>query len=138
MLAINGTTCSAVWHRPAESRICTQKVVQYLMGFKDAKKKFIRALKDGEIQHESRDWGKNWLAEDRIGLEEAVSILSQAQGQDSPGPTLHHFLADVEVWVFKPRHNNERWYIKGYLLEEELHILELHLISFHPSESSQP
>ena len=35
------------------------------MGFKDAKIKFIRALKDGEIQHESRDWGKNWLAEDR-------------------------------------------------------------------------
>ena len=108
------------------------------MGFKDAKKKFIRALKNGEIQHESRDWGKNWLAEDRIGLEEAVSILSQSRGQDSPGPTRHHFLTDVEVWIFNPRHNNERWYIKGYLLEEELHILELHLISFHPSESSQP
>ena len=29
----------------------------------------------------------------------------------------------------KPRHNNEKWYIKGYLREEELHILELHWIT---------
>ena len=107
------------------------------MGFKDAKQKFLQALKSGEIQHESRDWGKNWLAEDRISLEEAISILSQARGQDSPNPTRHHFEPDIEVWIFKPRYNNERWYIKGYWLEGELHILELHLISFHPSERPQ-
>jgi hypothetical protein len=107
------------------------------MGFKDAKRKFLQALKDGEIQHESREWGKNWLAEEQISLDEAISIFSQARGQDSPDSTRHHFDPDVEVWVFKPRYHGERWYIKGYLLEGELHILELHLISFHPSEGSQ-
>ena len=105
------------------------------MGFKDAKEKFLQGLRDGVIQHESREWGKNWVLEERISLEEAIDILSQARGQDCPKPTSHHFDSEIEVWVFKPRYNNDRWYVKGYWLEEELHLLELYLISFHPSES---
>ena len=107
------------------------------MGFKNAKKKFIEALKSGDIHHEARlAWGKNWIAEKRISEEEAISIISQARGQDSPEPTPHHFDPSVEVWIFKPLYKNERWYVKGYWYEEELHIVELYFISFHPSQGT--
>lgn len=106
------------------------------MGFKDAKQLFISAIRADEVQHEHRSaWGKNWLADKRISNDEAADIVAQARGQDTPPPTPHHFLANVEVWVFKPLYNNERWYVKGYWIGDELHLVELFLISFHPSES---
>lgn len=105
------------------------------MGFKRAKEKFVQALKTGSVQHETRVWGKNWVSEERISLEEAASIVAQARGQDCPKPTPHHFDPQIEVWVFKPWYNKKRWYVKGYWLDAELHLVELYLISFHPSES---
>ncbi|MFA5506737.1 MAG: hypothetical protein WC314_27560 [Vulcanimicrobiota bacterium] len=107
------------------------------MGFKVAKRIFISAIAADEVQHEHRSaWGKNWLADKQISNEEAASIVFHARGQDTPPPTPHHFLPDVEVWVFKPLYKNERWYVKGYWIEDELHLVELFLISFHPSETS--
>lgn len=107
------------------------------MGFKDAKRIFISAIEADRVQHEYRTaWDKNWLADKRLSIEEAVSIVSQARGQDTQHPTPHHFIPGVEVWVFKPIYNNERWYVKGYWIEDELHLVELYLISFHPFESN--
>lgn len=42
--------------------------------------------------------------------------------------------SSIEVWILKPLREGVRWYVKGFLLEEELHLVELHLLSFHPSE----
>lgn len=107
------------------------------MGFKDAKRIFISAIAADEVQHERRTaWGKNWLADKQLSNEQAASIVSQTRGQDASPPTPHHYLPGVEVWVFKPLYNNERWYVKGYWTEDELHLVELYLISFHPSESN--
>jgi hypothetical protein len=37
------------------------------------------------------------------------------------------------LWVFKPQHERQRWYVKGYLVGDEIHLIELRLMSFHPS-----
>lgn len=76
---------------------------------------------------------KNFIADQQISLEQAADIVARTKGGDASSSS-HHFLSAVEVWVFKPVSKAVRWYVKGYLLEGELHIIELHLISFHPSE----
>ncbi len=107
------------------------------MGFKDAKKIFLTAIERDAVVHDYRHSDdKNWLARNLISSEQAVRILSQARGQDTPSPSPHHFLPGVDIWVFKPLYQNERWYVKGYCIDGELHLVELHLISFHPSERS--
>ena len=106
------------------------------MGFKEAKRAFLQALVDDNIIHEYRTIEeKNWIASQQISLEEAREILGSVRGNQAECGR-HHFLA-VEIWVFKPIHSQQRWYVKGYLIEGTLHVMELHLMSFHPSERSQ-
>lgn len=103
------------------------------MGFKEAKRAFLQALGEDNIVHEYREIEeKNWIANQQISLDQAQKILGNLRGNQAESGR-HHFLA-VEVWVFKPVHNEQRWYVKGYLIEGTLHVMELHLISFHPSE----
>lgn len=105
------------------------------MGFRDAKRDFIEALKDGRISHETRSGqaDKNWIFSGRLDLAEAADIVAATRGnQASSSP--NHLNPDVEVWIFKPTYKGDCWYVKGYLKDEEFQIVELRLLSFHPSE----
>ncbi len=105
------------------------------MGFKRAKQNFLEAFRDGRVVHETRasQAEKNWVSSGEVSLERAHEILSCARGQD--GRSDRHDLDDsLEVWIFKPLWQAQRWYVKGFLLDGEIHLVELHLISFHPSE----
>lgn len=108
------------------------------MGFRETKRDFVEALKDGRVSHESRAGQdeKNWIVSGRLGLEEAADIVSATRGsQASSSP--HHLSPDIEVWVFKPTCKGDRWYVKGYLKGSEFQLVELRLLSFHPSETGQ-
>ena len=104
------------------------------MGFKDAKRAFLRALEEDDVIHDQRSIEeKNWIANNKLTLARAREILVCARG-DQASCSPHHFLVGTDVWIFKPVHDGQQWYVKGYLLEGVLHVLELHLVSFHPSE----
>lgn len=104
------------------------------MGFKEAKRLFLDAIAQDNIIHEIRSSEeRNWIATNQIGLEEAHAILVTVRGNQAQCRP-HHFLSDVEVWIFQPTHCGQRWYVKGFLAEGVLHVIEVHLISFHPSE----
>lgn len=105
------------------------------MGFRDAKRGFIEAMKCSRVAHETRasQGDKNWISSGQVSLEAAVEIVSSTRG-DQASAGAHHFDPSIEVWVFKPIHEGERWYVKGYLKGEDIHIVELRLLSFHPSE----
>ncbi len=107
------------------------------MGFKDAKRQFLEALREQRVSHEQRatQSERNWVASGRVSLDEAHAILSAARGGDSESAA-HHLDPGIEIWIFKPKYEAKRWYVKGYLIDEEFHLVELRLMSFHPSERS--
>ena len=105
------------------------------MGFNEAKRLFLEAFSSQRVVHEmrsSRDV-KNWVSSGRISYEMGYEIISATRGSDSSkGP--HHFDPSIELWTFKPTFQGRRWYIKGYLEGDEIRLVELRLLSFHPSE----
>lgn len=108
------------------------------MGFREAKRDFVDALKDGRVSHESRAGQdeKNWILSGRLDLEEAADIVSATRGnQASSSP--HHLSPDIEVWVLKPTYGGDRWYVKGHLKGDDFQLVELRLLSFHPTERDQ-
>ena len=48
------------------------------MGFRETKRDFVEALKDGRVSHESRSGQdeKNWIVSGRLGLEVAADIVN--------------------------------------------------------------
>jgi hypothetical protein len=95
---------------------------------------FLRAIAEDSIIHEVRSAEeKNWIATNQISLDEAHAIVMSVKGNQAQSRP-HHFLQNVEIWIFQPNHGGQRWYVKGFLVAGVLHVIELHLISFHPSE----
>lgn len=105
------------------------------MGFKKVKSAFLTALENNSLTHETRTsiGEKNWIASGRLSTEEARAIVALTTGNQA-NSSQHHFDPNIDVWVFKPTHQGQRWYVKGYLDGDELRLVELRLISFHPSE----
>ena len=90
------------------------------LGFKEARRKAIAALKNRDIQFEPRSAldGKNLLATGEVLPEFVIELLQCCRGghyQSRP----HHFDRSVEVHIFRPRHGGEAWYIKLYFVECE-------------------
>ena len=94
----------------------------------------MEALACGRLEHETRSAQdeKNWIVSGRISLEDACSIVAATRGTDAQ-VVAHHFDPDIELWVFKPQYERQRWYIKGYLVGDEIHLIELRLMSLHPT-----
>jgi hypothetical protein len=105
------------------------------MGFREAKRDFLEALKNGRVSHESRAGqdDKNWILSGQIDHEEAADIVNATRGNQA-GSSPHHLSPDIEVWIFKPTYKGDRWYVKGYLKGSDFQLVELRLLSFHPSE----
>ena len=105
------------------------------MGFREAKRDFLEALKNGRVSHEIRAGqdDKNWILSGQIDHEEAPDIVNATRGNQA-GSSPHHLSPDIEVWIFKPTYKGDRWYVKGYLKGSDFQLVELRLLSFHPSE----
>ena len=99
------------------------------MGFKEDKQTILAALLSGSYLHEPRMFQaeKNWLSTGDLTKEQALEVLSKVVGREAEF-SLHHFDANLKVWVFKPEWGNQRWYIKCYMDDGTLTF-----ISFHPS-----
>lgn len=89
------------------------------MGFKEARKTFIIALKEGRYSHEVRDVlaEKNLLAIGDIDADLVIRLLRRTRG-DQYEATPHHWDRAVTVHLFRPIHQGERWYVKAYFVED--------------------
>jgi hypothetical protein len=103
------------------------------VGFKDARRDAIAALKEGRVQHAARDSidEKNLLLAGDVTSEEVVKLLSACIGtQHEASP--HHQDKSVEVHVFRPEASirdgtpRERWYIKLYFIEPDAVFISVH------------
>lgn len=90
------------------------------MGFNEAARLTIEALRDGRFQHEPRPLasGKNLLASGGISVDDVIRLIRRCPGaryEASP----HHDDPTQEVNVFQPTSGGTRWYIKSYLVETD-------------------
>ena len=93
------------------------------MGFKDAKRKVLKALAEGTYQHEARDQidVKNELSTGDVTADDLRALIGRCNGTHhtfSP----HHADASVDVHVLR----RDGWYIKFYFLEEEAVFISVH------------
>jgi hypothetical protein len=94
------------------------------MQFAQAKRQLIEALRNQHFQHEIRKGeSKNYLADERITIAEAITIIEKTKGHQA-STSWHHFDPQLPIWIFRP----DDWYIKFYFKNGLL------FISFHPSE----
>jgi hypothetical protein len=97
------------------------------VGFKEARATFIEALREGRVESEPREAQseKNLLAIGEVSLDEVAHLIAQCRGHEySTSP--HHLDREITVHVFKPRRGDERWYIKGYILEPNAVFISVH------------
>ncbi len=103
------------------------------MGFKDAQRAAIEALKQGRIHHEARGEinEKNLLLTGDVTPEQVVRLLAACRGtQHECAP--HHQVSTIDVHVFKPETSLEpsapkvRWYIKLYFIEPDAWFISVH------------
>ena len=89
------------------------------MGLETARKALVRALMDGDFQHEARDTisEKNLLAIGVVTEVEVVLMLRRTRG-DQYSQSPHDWDRDTVVHVFRPEIAGERWYVKAYFLEQ--------------------
>jgi hypothetical protein len=90
------------------------------MGFNEARRETVQALRDGRFQHEERAQagGKNLLASGEVSVDDVVALLLRCRGnQHQTG--LHHFDRTQVVHIFRPVDGPDRWYIKSYLVEQD-------------------
>jgi hypothetical protein len=90
------------------------------VSFRKVKRLLVAALESGDFGHEPRDVQeeRNLLAVGEVSATLVASIVRRTRGQDhrlSP----HHADASVDVHIFNPTVDGERWYIKAYLSPDE-------------------
>ena len=98
-------------------------------GFKEAKKKAIECLQNGNIRHESERADidvKNLLHTGAVTPEKVAEILGKSRGDEykcSP----HHSVESIEVHIVTRRRANKReWYIKWYFIEPNTVFISVH------------
>ncbi len=93
------------------------------MGFKEAKKKLIECLENGNIRHEERcsiDI-KNLYAIGEITTEEVINIVKIARGNNYESSP-HHYDRSIEVHIIRIN----TWYIKWYFSEPNTIFISIH------------
>ena len=93
------------------------------MGFKEAKRRVLEALAEGDFLNDVRDKidEKNLLHTGEMTAEDVMEIVNMCNGThhvEAP----HHAAAGVSVHVLR----RDGWYIKFYFIDEETHFLSVH------------
>lgn len=102
------------------------------MGFADEKRWLLEVMREGTIVHQYRPVAdeKNWLAQGWLGLTEAQRLVEATRGDQAQERALHG-QSQLTVWIFAPRVEGLRWYIKFHRVGPR----RVKFLSFHPSES---
>jgi hypothetical protein len=95
------------------------------MGFRDVKEKLLAALRNGNVKHDEKSYGKNKLADGDLKLEDAIAIINTCRGDDYK-ETKHHACQDLPLHVLKPKGKYDGWYIKFYFIEEDARFISFH------------
>ncbi len=93
------------------------------MGFKEARRKVLKALADGSYQNAARKSidVKNELATGAVTSMEVAAIIRRSNGRDhSMSP--HHRAQSVTVHVIV----REGWYIKFYFIDPDTWFISVH------------
>jgi hypothetical protein len=103
------------------------------MGFHEAVRLTIEALRDGRFQHEPRPLasGKNLLASGDLSADDVIRLIRRCRGTHYETSD-HHADPTQEVNIFKPSSGGIRWYIKSYLVETDG--ITAFFISVHESD----
>lgn len=93
------------------------------MGYRSAKKEILRALRNGNYQHESRGDidVKNLLALGKVSAIEVATLIASSDGSmhtESP----HHVVKEITVHVIKVKN----WYIKFYFVDPDVWFISVH------------
>lgn len=93
------------------------------MGFNDAKKKVLDALKNGTYQHAARAQidGKNLLETGDVSSEFVIKLVTKCNGNNCTIST-HHQISSVEVYVLK----KDGWYVKFYFIDPDTFFISVH------------
>jgi hypothetical protein len=93
------------------------------MGFREARRRVLKALAGGSYQHEARKSidVKNELATGAVTPAEVAAIIRRSNGLDhSMSP--HHSARSVTVHVIA----REGWYIKFYFIDPDTWFISIH------------
>jgi len=92
-------------------------------GFREAKRRVLKALAEGAYQHEARNAidTRNELSTGAVTAAEVIAVIGRCNGTHHTASP-HHADASVEVHVLK----RERWYIKFYFLDEDTFFISVH------------
>jgi hypothetical protein len=93
------------------------------VGYRSAKKEILRALRNGNYQHESRGDidVKNLLALGKVSAIEVATLIASSDGSmhtESP----HHVVKGITVHVIKVKN----WYIKFYFVDPDAWFISVH------------
>ena len=93
------------------------------MAYRTAKRSILKALREGNFQHESRGDidVKNLLAMGKVSAKEVAQLIADSDGTmhvQSP----HHTVKEVMVHIIKVN----GWYIKFYFLEPDAWFISVH------------
>ncbi|MRU13813.1 hypothetical protein FDP25_00025 [Roseovarius sp. A21] len=93
------------------------------VGFKEAKRRAIEALRNKTYQIEERQEieTKNLLYGNTVSEEDVIEIIIKCRGQDHEMQP-HHMVKTVDVHILR----KDGWYIKFYFLDPETFFLSVH------------
>ena len=89
------------------------------MKMKPTRTKLIAALEGGDYIAQPREDepSKNLLATGDVEASEVVEMLKACRGEYFDSDVLHGE-SETMVYIFKPMYQGDRWYIKGYFVEQ--------------------
>lgn len=92
-------------------------------GFREAKRRVLKALVEGTFQHEARSAidVKNGLLTGAVTAAEVIAVIGRCNGTHHTASP-HHADPSVQVHVLR----RERWYIKFYFLDEDTVFISVH------------
>jgi hypothetical protein len=90
------------------------------MGFREAKAALIAALQQGAYGHEPREVQeeKNLLAMGEVTEAFVIELVRKSTG-NAYSVSPHHADASVDVHLFKPTKDGQRWYVKAYFTPDK-------------------
>jgi len=97
------------------------------MKFGDDKPRILKALEVGMVLHEDRtdQQAKNFVDSGVVSLELAHKIVSSTRGLQAKSSPHHQYKA-ITVWVLTPKFEGRQWYVKCYLIDDDLWLLSFH------------
>lgn len=97
------------------------------MGFRDAKRKVLDCLNNGNVLHEARgDIDiKNLLSTGVVSTSDVVKILAASRG-NSYKSSPHHWDSNIEVHIISTTFLEKKWYVKWYFSEPDSVFISVH------------